>query len=265
MLNDKIVNVIHNSFNFMTLKPTLITMNKSQIIVLLLFICAFGNAQEYAIGIKGGLNYYNIGDIITVGSNGPQGPVAGLIFEPVKDIGFQFGAFLNVAFDKFYIRPEINFVTNKNTYDFPKQTSEWTASKIDVPILFGYKIYDPISIYICPSFSFFDNMNLEGANNQPYEYLINFEKTTTSLMFGVQVEFKRFGVDLRYELGLKETVEERQDIHNSAYGVNQADIYSYKPSQISLSLNIFLFRTDGDDIGGFFDGLFRKNVCDCYN
>ena len=258
------MSLLPNSFNFMILKPTIKTMKKPQILVLLLLLCSFLNAQEYAIGIKGGLNYYNIGDIVTVGSNGPQGPVAGLIFEPVKEIGYQFGAFLNVAFDKFYIRPEINFVSNKNNYDFPLQTSYWTASKINVPLLLGYKIYDPISIYIGPSFSFFDEMNLEGANNQTGESSLNYEKTTTSLMFGVQVEFKRFGVDLRYELGLKETVEERQDIHNSAYGVNQADIYSYKPSQISLSLNIFLFRTDGEDIGGLFDGLFRGNACNCY-
>ncbi len=239
-------------------------MKQPLILVLLLTLCSFANSQKYAIGIKGGLNYYNIGDIVTVGSNGPQGPVAGLIFEPVKDIGYQFGAFLNVAFDKFYIRPEINFVSNKNNYDFPLQTSRWTASKINVPLLLGYKIYDPISIYIGPSFSFFNEMNLEGANNSTGESPINYSKNASNLMFGIQVEYKRFGVDLRYELGLKETVEERQDIHNSAYGVNQADIYSYKPSQISLSLNIFLFRTDGDDIDDFFSRLFRKNTCDCY-
>ncbi len=246
----------------MILKPTIKIMKKPLILVLLLFLCSFAYTQEYGVGIKGGLNYYTIGDIVTVGSNA-QGPVAGLIFEPVKDIGYQFGAFLNVAFNKFYIRPEINFVTNKNNYDFPLQTSHWAASKINVPLLLGYKIYDPISIYIGPSFSFFNEMNLDGANNSTGESPINYSKNASNLMFGIQVEFKRFGVDLRYELSLKETVEERQDIHNSGYGVNQADIYSYKPSQVSLSLNIFLFRTDGDDIDDFFSRLFRGNACNC--
>jgi len=247
----------------MKLKPTIKSMNKPHILILLLFLCSIGNTQEYAIGLKGGLNYYNIGDIITVGSNGPQGPAPGLLFEPNNEIGYQFGAFLDISFDKFYIRPEINFVTNKNNYEFPFDTSQWEASKIDVPLLFGYKVYEPISIYLGPSFSFFNDVTLEGANNNSDPNSINYEKTTTSLMFGVQVEFKRFGVDLRYELGLKETAEERQDIIRSAYGVNQADVFSYKPSQISLSLNIFLFRTNGDDIGGFFDGLFKGNSCDC--
>jgi hypothetical protein len=44
-------------------------------------------------------------------------------------------------------------------------------------------------------------MTLEGANNNSDPNPINYEKTTTSLMFEIQVEFKRFGVDLRYEIG----------------------------------------------------------------
>ena len=75
--------------------------------------------------------------------------------------------------------------------------------------------------------------------------------------------FKRFGIDLRYQMANKETIEERQDFNFSATGVNQADIYSYKPSQISLSLNIFLFRTNADDIGGAFANLFKNNKCYC--
>ncbi|MCH7525416.1 MAG: outer membrane beta-barrel protein, partial [Bacteroidetes bacterium] len=129
---------------------------------------------------------------------------------------------INVAFDKFFIRPEINFVSNKNSYDFPTKTSQWSASKIDVPLLFGYKVYDPIAIYIGPSFSFFNKMTLEGANNNSNPNPTNFEKTTTSLMFGIQVEFKRFGVDLRYETGLKETAEEFNDFISSTYGINLA-------------------------------------------
>lgn len=238
-------------------------MKQPLILVLLLTLCSSANSQEYAIGIKGGLNYYNIGDLNSRGGSIQAGK-PDEIFTPNNEMGTQFGAFLNVAFGKLYIRPEINFVSNKNNYDFPLKTSRWTASKINVPLLVGYKIYDPISIYVGPSFSFFSEMNLEGANNSTGESPINYSKNTSNLMFGIQVEFKRFGVDLRYELGLKETEEELQNIHNSAFGTNLTDVYSYKPSQISLSLNIFLFRTDGDDIDDFFSNLFRKNVCDCY-
>ena len=238
-------------------------MKQPQILVLLLFLCAFANAQEFAIGIKGGINNNSIGDIITVGSNGANGPVAGLNFEPVKEIGYQFGAFLNIEFGKLYIRPEINYVDLNNSYKFPKTDSEWLTNKIDVPILIGYKIFKPVSIYVGPGFNFYDEVILHGANNTDGESTIDYYKSTTTLNFGVNVEFKRFGVDLRYEMANKETLEERQDFHNSVYGVNQADIFAYKPSQISLSLNIFLFRTNGEDISDIFSNLFRGNSCDC--
>ena len=250
----------------MPINPTIKTMKQPQILVLLLLFCSFTNAQEYAFGIKGGLNYYNIGDINSRGGSFQTGH-PDEVFSPINEMGIQYGAFLDIAFDKFYIRPEINFVSNNNNYEFPVKTSQWEATKTDIPVLFGYKVFDPISIYVGPSFSIFKKMTIEGANNTDGESPIDFDKATTNLIFGVQVEFKRFGIDLRYEYGLKETIREfgdnYQDFHHSVYGINIADIYSYKPSQISLSLNIFLFRTNGDDISDIFSNLFKGNSCDC--
>jgi len=227
-----------------------------------LYSCLFINAQEYAFGIKAGFNQYNIGDIISYGGSFPGGQ-PNEVFSPNKEIGFQFGAFLDIAFDKFYVRPELSYISNKNNYSFPVKASNWRASKINFPILVGYKVFDPVSIYLGPSFDFFTDVTLEGINNEKGASPINYEKSATSIMFGVQVEFKRFGIDLRYETGLKETSEERQDFHFSDYGINQADIYAYKPSQISLSVNVFLFRTNSENIGGLFSGLFKSSKCYC--
>ena len=176
-----------------------------------LFSCLYINSQEYAFGIKGGLNYYNIGDIISYGGSFPGGQ-PNEVFSPNKEIGFQFGAFLDIAFDKFYVRPELNYISNKSNYSFPVKVSNWRASKINFPIIAGYKVFDPVAIYVGPSFNFFSDVTLEGANNEEGTSPINYETSSTSLMFGVQLEFKRFGIDLRYETALKETIEERQDI-----------------------------------------------------
>jgi len=242
-------------------------MNK-RILLLAFFLSSsiFIYAQpEYAIGIKGGFNYYNIGDINSRGGSIQSGK-PDETFTPNKEIGYQFGAFFNVQFGKLFIRPELNFVSNKNNYDFPNKTSHWKATKTDIPILLGYKIYDPVSIYVGPSFSIFNKMTMEGANNLPSDGPIEFEKTATSFMIGVQVEFKRFGVDLRYETGSKKTIGEIgnnwHDFYQSIYGINIADIWPYKPSQISLSLNIFLFRTDGTEIGNIFKG-WGGDKCKC--
>ena len=238
-------------------------MKNNLLLIFSFFVLSFSYAQEYSIGIKGGVNYYTIGDINSRGGSIQTGK-ANETFTPNKEMGTQLGAFVNIDFGKVYIRPELNVVTNKSSYDFPKKTSNWKASKIDFPILFGFKIYDPVSIYAGPTFSFFNKMTIEGANNITEASPILYEKSTTSVSLGAQVEFKRFGIDLRYEFGLKETVGEHgsnyQDFVNSAYGINIADIWSYKPSQISLSLNIFLFRTDGDEIGSLFK---RNNNCGC--
>ena len=73
----------------------------------------------------------------------------------------------------------------------------------------------------------------------------------------------RFGIDLRYETISQSTQEELLDIIRSEYGVNLADLRSYKPNVISLSLFIDILKTDKDDIGGFFSGLFKNNKCYC--
>ena len=233
--------------------------------LLILLVCFFSfksNSQEFAIGIKGGLNNNSIGDIISYGGSFQNGQ-PNEVFSATNDLGYHFGAFVNIEFGKLFIRPEINYVELNNSYKFPDKVSEWSTSKIEIPILLGYKIFKPVSIYVGPGFDFYNDVTLFGANNTDGVSSINYYKSTTTFNFGLNVEFKRFGIDLRYQMANKETIEERQDFDFSATGVNQADIYAYKPSQISLSLNIFLFRTNADDIGGAFANLFKNNKCYC--
>jgi len=224
------------------------------------------NAQEYGFGIRGGINTYSIGDIVTVGSNGPQGPAAGLVFEPVKDIGYQFGAYFFAKFGKFNIRPEINYVSSQNHYDFPIRQSNWTVTKIDIPILLIYDIFDPISIYAGPGFGFIGDAKLEGVHDSGFVSGSpgpDLNKTNFSINIGVMLRYKRLGVDLRYELGQGETAEEREDINLSGWGVNLVDLKPYKPNVLSLSVFYDIFRTDAQNIGGLFSGLFKSSKCYC--
>ena len=238
-------------------------MNKRNLLITaFILVCFFSYSQEFAIGIKGGLNNNTIGNLNSRGGSFQTGH-PDEIFTPNNKMGYLFGAFLNIEFGKLFIRPEVNYVELKNSYDFPNLESNWSTNKIDVPVLVGYKIFDPVSIYLGPGFNFYSDVILDGANNTHGPSAIAYYKSTTTLNFGVSVEFKRFGVDLRYEMANKETPEELQDIHHSVYGTNLTDVFSYKPSQISLSLNVFLFRTNADDIGGLFSGLFRSNKCYC--
>ena len=59
-------------------------MRKCLLLTVVFLLCiVFANSQEYGFGVRGGLNTYKIGSIVTVGSNGPQGPDAGLVFQPM--------------------------------------------------------------------------------------------------------------------------------------------------------------------------------------
>ncbi len=250
-----------NSFSFSILNKTP-TMKKPQIALLLFLFCTIINAQEFALGIKGGINKYNIGEVLSFGGSFQQG-APNEIFSPNNELNFHFGAFLDISFGDFFVRPEVIFGSINNNYDFPNQTSEWKTSKVDIPILIGYKIFDPVAIYVGPTFSFNQDVTLDGANNEVGASIIPYEESLAHFSIGIQVEFKQFGVDVRYNLPAKEIPTTRNDFNFSEYGVNQADIKAFEPSQVSLSLNIFLFRTDGDDIDGFFSNLFKSNKCWC--
>jgi len=155
-------------------------------------------------------------------------------------------------------------VSSKNKYDFPTKTSYWKTSKIDIPLLVGYEVFDPVSIYAGPGYNIYGDTTLDGVQITSYsDGGPDLDKTAFNLNVGIMVRFKRIGIDLRYESGFKATQEELLDIVYSAYGVNLADLRSYKPNTLRLSVFFDLFRSNGDDIGSFFSDLFKGNKCHC--
>ena len=234
--------------------------------IVILVGCLIGslhlNAQEFAIGLRGGLNSYNIGDLNQRGGSIETGQ-PDVLHTPNSEMGFQVGGYLNIEFGKFFIRPEFNYVSLKSNYELPLKTSHWESTKLDIPVLLGFKIIGPVSVYAGPGVNYFTKMTLEGANDMAGAGPISFQKGTFNLNVGAQVEFGRFGVDLRYEYGLNDTREELVDILRAVYGTNLADIRGYTPSQLSLSLYVYVFRTNSGDVGNFFTNLFRKKQCYC--
>lgn len=238
-------------------------MKTNLLLLFFLAIFCFTSAQEYTFGIRGGLNQYTIGELYSRGGSIAVGK-ANETFYPNKDIGYQFGGYFKVSFGKLFLQPEINYVSSKSHYDLPKKKSFWKTSKIDVPILIGYEVFDPISIYVGPGFNFFNTTTLDGVQVTSFsDGGPDMEKSTFNINFGIKVEFKGFGLDLRYESGQNETMEELLDINNNVYGTNLADLRAYKPHVVSLSIYLDIFNTDGEDIGSFFSDLFKGDNCWC--
>jgi len=235
-------------------------MKKYLLLIGFLAVFNFCNAQLYSFGVKAGLNQYKIGSLYQRPYNGEPG----INHQPIKDIGYQFGGFFNVKFGKFFIQPELNYVKSKNHYDLPRKVSNWNTSKTEIPVLLGFEIFKPISVYLGPNFNFYKETILEGVQVTSYsDGGPDLDKNTLNLSFGIKASFGRFGLDLRYESGQKETQEELLDIIYSEYGTNLADLKSYKPSIVSLSIYINLISTDGKDIDTFFTNLFKGNDCWC--
>ena len=103
-------------------------------------------------------------------------------------------------------------------------------------------------------------MKLEGVESP-----ILFEKSATNLNAGILVDFGRFGLDLRYEYGLKSIEEQRVDIVATTYGTNVAHLLEYNPSQIQLSVHINILKINADDRGHKIKSGWRGGNRGCLN
>lgn len=241
---------------------------KPLFIVILLSSFSFMHAQEYTFGVKGGINFNNIGELYHNGNNSGLGtnvtPNEDTVFPAEKEMGFQFGAFAMVAFDKFFIRPEVVYVSSKNNYPLALKTAYWTSTKIDIPILLGYKIYAPVSLYAGPSFSSISDMKLDAVE-QDSSYPYVYKKSSTSINAGILAEFGRFGIDLRYQYGITKVEELRVNINRGIYGTNIAELLEYNPSQIQLSVHINILKLNADDRGHKIKSGWRGGSGGCLN
>ena len=224
--------------------------NQPQIIFLffLFFSFSFIQAQEYFVGLKGGVNYNTIGDLEHLGASGtsPTIPTTNWTYTADKALGNHYGAYVTVDFGQFFIRPELIFSSMKNSYalSLGKKTSNWTANKMDIPILIGYNIYKPVSIYAGPVFSSISDMKMDGieVNQDP----IDFDKNSSGIIAGVLIQYKRFGLDLRYEHSITPFKRDRIDMDRGVFGTNVAHLEEYNPSQLSVSLTVDLFHFSFD-------------------
>jgi len=218
-------------------------MNKSPLLIVLFLLSFYFNyAQTLDIGIKGGINYNNIGDFQATGSGYSNDK-----FEAENEIGTQFGFFFNLNYEHFFIRPEVNYVSFKNSYSFPKSPAKWEAKQVDVPILLGYNIYGPISIFAGPVFNFISDMNMEGWQDLSFSDAFTYNNSSTSISAGILLDFGMVGIDFRYQYGLTTIEEQRLDMKNNIYGVNLGDLLEYNPSQFMLNIQIKLFTLGGGD------------------
>ncbi|MDO7138698.1 porin family protein [Algibacter lectus] len=170
------------------------------------------------IGIKGGLNYNANGKYVeSINENAKN---------PDRNVGYHIGLFGKIG-DKLYLRPEIVYTKTKSDYD----NDSFEMQKLDAPILVGLKILGPVSVFAGPSFQYILDTEFDGVTIGDIE-----DDFSVGLNFGVGVNFKKVGIDLRYERGFSKN--EADILLNNGLSVD--DRLDTRPDQLILSLAIIL-------------------------
>ncbi|MEG9329040.1 outer membrane beta-barrel protein [Salinimicrobium catena] len=225
--------------------------------LLILMGITLGNAQNFTYGLKAGTNFTNGGQIkghphYEINNNGIKEKVYwDGISQGQSKTGFHGGAYCEIDFKDFFLRPELVYTSIKSEFTFPNRSSIYSLQRLDVPLLLGYNaahflgfyagpVYSP---YLSNSFSYKESTIIkENGEDVYYEgNTLNKPDLPVNLQLGIKSQFSGIGIDLRYEHSLSKSDPEKIDIFNQdvgrdVNGVNVATVEDAALSQIILSL-----------------------------
>ena len=207
-----------------------------RIFILFFLITSSSLIAQGNLGVNFGLNDDNFGSIENIKTK-----IDDYDLDLKNSTGFQLGLFSEIDLITFYIRPEINLIFSKSkngtaftsannnnlieTINIAEHT--YKSTDVQVPIIFGYKVLGPISIFAGPTFKY----NLSNSSNFDLEEIE--DKYNLSLLLGTRVKVKSFSLGLRYERGLNNN--ELLIINANGIDIDNANIDT---TTNKLSLNI---------------------------
>ncbi|HMC01939.1 MAG TPA: outer membrane beta-barrel protein [Flavobacteriaceae bacterium] len=179
---------------------------------------AFAQTQD-GFGLIGGLNYNGNGDYFSSIDANAQ--------HPDKNVGFHLGVFGRIG-GKVYLKPELLFTSTKSGYD----NDDFKMQKLDLPVLVGLKVIGPVSVFAGPSFQYildseFDGISIDDVEN---DFSVGFN-------FGIGLNIKKIGIDLKYERGFNENEATFIDNNIGGGAVSRLDT---RPEQLILSFSLIL-------------------------
>jgi len=170
-------------------------------------------------GIKGGLNYNANGDYFeSIGDNAQH---------PDRNIGYHLGLFGKIG-NKLYFKPELIYTYTKSDYN----NDDFIMKKFDAPLLVGVKILGPVSVFGGPSLQYIIDSEFDGITIDNVH-----DDFTIGLNFGIGLNFKNIGIDVRYERGFNDN---EATFINSNLGSSTASRIDTRPDQLILSLSVGL-------------------------
>ena len=181
---------------------------------------------QFEFGVKGGLNYDSLGDV-------DYTDISATNLSAGSKTGYHIGAYGKIDLLLFYLRPEIQFTKINSGFD----GKDIGLSKIEAPILLGYKILGPLSVFAGPSFQYILNEDVEGTTLADVE-----ENFTIGLQIGTRISFGRLGMGVRYDRGFTDNGVKILGVN----GVGDGRIDA-RPNQFIVSASYELKARSGSD------------------
>lgn len=183
--------------------------------------------SDSGFGIKAGLNYNKNGDL----KGSIQDAGENIIEGSDGKVGYHVGVFGKLDFPKIYLRPELIYTKTKSSYELDGNSNDYDVSKLDIPVLLGYKIIGPLHVFAGPAFQYTLNNDLGDLEIDDVK-----DDFTVGLHLGAGVNLGRLGLDVRYERGFSEN--EANFIGNNVTDISGR--VDSRPSQIIFSLSLML-------------------------
>lgn len=186
------------------------------------------NDKLFDLGIVAGANYSSTENLTISGGFG--GGTLSTI-KSAKKTGVHGGIYLQFNFNEMYLRPEVLYTMTKSNFN----DTEFDQTKIDVPVVYGFKIIGPVSMFAGPSFQYILSTDLKDVDYQSIDIQ---HDLAVNGQVGFAVKFgKQIRLDIRYEKGLADNIITLKN--NVAVDGLQYDINA-KPEQFMVSLSLQL-------------------------
>ena len=175
---------------------------------------SYSPAGHVNIGIKGGLNAYNIHN-----DNN-------LKYE--RKIGFHAGLLGHIHLsNRFALQPEIVYSTEGAKHTISNVTTEYNLEYINVPLLLQYMFDNGFRLQVGPQVGFL--LNAKSKDNNATTNITNdLKPTDVAVSFGMSYVYAAtgFGIDARYNLGVG-TINKNSNVNSTNRGFQLGFFYFF--------------------------------------
>jgi hypothetical protein len=184
-----------------------------------------------SLGVNFGLNDDNFGSITDL-----QNKIENYNLDIKNSTGFHFGVFSEIDLITFFIRPELNLIFSKSKNASAIQSNNliqiadhsYKSTDIQMPIIFGYKVLGPVSVFGGPSFKY----SLSNSSNFDLDEIK--DKYSVGLLLGTRFKIKSISLGFRYERGLNQ--KEIKIINANGIELNDSNV-DLTTNKISLNIS----------------------------